>query len=344
MLKQDIERHGDGYYIHRIPGIVCTRRGTVLAYCESRSGGDWSEIDITLRKSTDDGKTWGARRVLVRGEGHTTNNPVMFAGGDSGRIHFLWHKNYACAFYQFSDDEGESWSEPEDVTYAYEQFRPEYPWEVIAAGPGHGTVLSNGTLFVPVWLSTDHSHHPFVCGCIFSHDNGKTWNRGGLIMATDKIPEPNETAACETGDGGILMNIRNTGPSYRRAVAKSADGGASFSAPVLETQLQDPHCAAGMLSFRNEANRHVLVFSNCESESPLRINLSLRVSLDDGANWRALGVIEEISGYSDVCLNPLTGTLFCYYERGWLENKPGWPQALTVARIESFMNDFEAEL
>src|SRR4051812_15842547 len=56
----------DGYALYRIPGIVVTPKGTVLAYCEARkrTGGDWDAIDVLLRRSTDGGKTWGERQKL----------------------------------------------------------------------------------------------------------------------------------------------------------------------------------------------------------------------------------------------------------------------------------------
>ena len=49
------EANQDGYALYRIPGIVTTKRGTVLAYCEARKSdkGDWGTIDILLRRSTN---------------------------------------------------------------------------------------------------------------------------------------------------------------------------------------------------------------------------------------------------------------------------------------------------
>src|SRR6516162_7926986 len=63
--KIDVFEAGkEGYTLYRIPGIVVTAKGTVLAYCEARKGegGDWTTIDILLRRSTDGGKTWGQRQ------------------------------------------------------------------------------------------------------------------------------------------------------------------------------------------------------------------------------------------------------------------------------------------
>ena len=60
----------NGVTRHRIPGMVITTKGTVLAYCEARvnNSSDWGEIEVHLRRSTDGGKTWDApRRIAHRG-------------------------------------------------------------------------------------------------------------------------------------------------------------------------------------------------------------------------------------------------------------------------------------
>lgn len=334
--KKTLEMHGAGYYIHRIPGIICTRKGTILAYCESRSGGDWSAIDITMRRSTDDGASWEDRKILVHGEGQTTNNPVMFSDTQSDRIHFIWHRNYEKAYYQFSDNQGESWSTPEDITYVYDEFRSEYDWCVIAAGPGHGLCLSDGTLFVPVWLSSSKKHMPSVSGCIYSDDHGKTWKRGGLIPGNETIVNPNETVAAELSNGDIIMNIRNTGPDYRRGIAISHDRGQTFTEAVAEDQIKDPQCAAGMTSIIGKDGYPVILFTNCNSDFQSRTNLTLRVSHDDCITWKEIAIIEEKSGYSDLCVNPVTGTLFCYYECGWMNGKHFLPLSLNIASIQNF--------
>src|SRR3954447_3961267 len=68
----------DGYALYRIPGIVVTPKGTVLAYCEARktAKGDWGTIDIMLRRSTDGGKTWAPRRQIAHFGPPVPKNPV----------------------------------------------------------------------------------------------------------------------------------------------------------------------------------------------------------------------------------------------------------------------------
>src|SRR3954447_25302767 len=71
----------DGYALYRIPGIVVTRQGTVLAYCEARKSakGDWGHIDIVMRRSTDGGKNWQPRQQVVKLEGRFERNPAAVA-------------------------------------------------------------------------------------------------------------------------------------------------------------------------------------------------------------------------------------------------------------------------
>src|SRR4051794_10061315 len=100
----------NGYNTFRIPGLVVTKKGTVLAYCEARKIGrsDWGDIDVLLRRSTDGGQSFDAARKLVdppadappgRDPGVTVNNPVAIADPDSGAVHFLYCVQYARCYY-----------------------------------------------------------------------------------------------------------------------------------------------------------------------------------------------------------------------------------------------------
>ena len=55
-LWQEGEGDHGGY---RIPALITTPKGTVLAFCEGRNdGGDAGDINLLLRRSYDNGKTW----------------------------------------------------------------------------------------------------------------------------------------------------------------------------------------------------------------------------------------------------------------------------------------------
>jgi sialidase-1 len=49
----------------RIPALIVTQKGTVLAFAEGRAGdGDSGNIDLLIKRSTDNGKTWSEQAVV----------------------------------------------------------------------------------------------------------------------------------------------------------------------------------------------------------------------------------------------------------------------------------------
>ncbi len=355
--KTDIFRSGDnGVALFRIPGIVVTTKGTVLAYCEARRNArsDWGEIEVHLRRSVDAGKTWGPPRQIahfgerlpgnptkpVGGENEqTVNNPVAIVDSESGLIHFLYCVNYARCFYMQSLDDGLTFSAPIEITKAFEAFRSGCDWKVLATGPGHGIQLKNGRLLVPVWLAygKEGAHAPSMSGTIFSDDHGKTWHAGAIALPnTEEWKNPNETAAVELSDGRVMLNARTIASSNRRLITTSPDGIGKWSTPSFDTALLDPQCMGSLLRIPGSTSQGRVLFCNPHNlkrdsngnELPgahgERKNLTVKISVDDGQTWQLAKTIEEgTSAYSDLALLP-DGTTLCFYER---------KDALTIARL-----------
>lgn len=301
--KIDLFHAGEGGYAHfRIPGIVVTRAGTLLAYCEARrdTRGDWGAIDVMLRRSEDGGATWTpmekiatpppdarknevatAQKLADAGD-ITTNNPTMIAEGhedrredkpgatdaeQTGAVHFLYCVEYARCFYRRSDDDGRSWGEPLEVTASFEPLRKGFPWRVLATGPGHGLQLRSGRLLVPVWLSTGtggHAHRPSVNAVIYSDDRGATWQAGDVVSGEFNPLNPSEAAAVELADGSVMLNFRHESPGRGRAISVSPDGVRDWSPVRYDPSLPEPVCMGSLLRLgpRPGSSRDRLLFSN----------------------------------------------------------------------------------
>jgi sialidase-1 len=337
-----------GYNIYRIPGIIVTKKGTILAYTEARrtNGGDWDTIDVVMRRSTDGGTTFAPQKVVAHAPGKierspvaverkqgqsgdvTYNNPLAIAGSD-GAVHFLFCLEYLRAFYMRSDDDGQTFSSPIEITSAFEAFRPDYAWRVIATGPGHGIQLANGRLVVPVWLAlgtSGNGHHPSVNATIYSDDHGTTWHRGDIAVPnTSDFPDPNETTVAQLANGTVMLNVRTEAKENRRTSVTSKDGATHWSAPHLQSDLPDPICFAALmrLSTKKTGGKDRLLFVNPDNlqrtdgkdiRSKDRVNLTVRLSYDEGGHWTVSRTIEPAAtGYADLSVLP-DGTILCLYE------------------------------
>lgn len=364
--KIDVWKAGEGNYkIFRIPGIVVTSKGTILAYSEARMSdrGDWNSIDIVLRRSSDGGRTWSPHQKIANVDGPKSKNPVALAQNlantddvtynnpvaipdRSGAVHFVFCLEYMRAFYMRSDDDGLTWSKPAEITSAFDRFRPEYDWKVLATGPGHGIQLRSGRLLIPVWLSTGtggHAHRPSVTSVIYSDDRGKTWNRGEIAVPnTPEFIYPNETAAVELADGSVMLNVRSESKQNRRLATISKDGVRGWSAPRFDDALLEPICMASLVRYSTGRNR--ILFSNPYNlergdgkEVPGtprdRRNVSVQLSYDEGKTWPVRKSIEPgWSGYSDLAVAQ-DGTVLLLYERGDFAADRFRSEALTLARF-----------
>ncbi len=361
--KTDLFAEGQaGFVSYRIPGIVVTAKGTVLAYCEARkfTSADRGEIEIHLRRSTDGGRTWSSQQQIAHlgprlprnphmpddkkkkdmggPEQQTVNNPMLIAARD-GAVHFVYCVEYMRAFSARSDDDGLTWSKPIEITATFDRFRSEIDWQAIATGPGHGIQLRSGRLLVPVWLATYEKTAPQRKGCsvIFSDDQGATWQRGDMAMTIG-----GESSVAQLSDGRVVLSSRNTDKRNRRAVVYSRDGASGWTKPEFIEELLEPGCMAGLVSHPGlpGANRPLLLHSSphtAKREHRERKNVSIHLSRDDGRTWPVRRLLQAgPSAYSDLAVLP-DGSVLCFYESG----KPGetrrngdWAYAsLTVARF-----------
>ncbi len=318
----------DGYPHIRIPAIVATGQGTLLAFAEGREAGDHSENDIILKRSVDGGKTWGSVQVLHDAGSLTLNNPQPVVLPDSGRVLLIYQRNkhgertvlpgfegedVGYTFLIFSDDDGQTWSEPRDITRGVK--RPA-PVTSHASGPGVGIVLRRG----------DHRGRilmPFNQGpfdqwkvyAAYSDDSGKTWAYGETAP-DDDTGLGNEVQMVELADGTVMLNTRTQGGTKHRKIALSRDGGQTWSALRDDPTLIEPQCQGTILRYSDplDGRKSRILFTNPASQSK-RENGMLRLSYDEGKTW-PIGKTVYPGGFAYSCLTVLPdGTIGLLFER-----------------------------
>jgi sialidase-1 len=323
LQQVDVFQSGkEGYHTFRIPALLVTPKGTLLAFCEGRktSRADHGDVDLVLKRSADGGKTW-APLELVHEEGDTAKitigNPCPVVDGATGIIWLPFCRDNRDVFVTQSRDDGKTWAKPVNITADVK--KPSWSW--YATGPGVGIQLRKGPHKGRLVVPCDHKdpsqkgntgYHSHV---IYSDDHGKTWKLGGSAG-----PFTNECQAVELTDGSLLLNMRNyqgdKAKSKRRALARSRDGGLTWSDSEYDAALIEPICQASLhrSSRPQEKDKSLLLFSNPASLSQRRL-MTIRLSDDEGKTWPVSKLIHQGSAaYS--CLATLPdGRIGLLYER-----------------------------
>jgi BNR repeat-like domain len=310
-----------GYHTYRIPAMIVSPKGTVLAFCEGRksSGADHGDIDLLLKRSTDGGVSWMAPQIVWEDGDHTVGNPCPVVDQTTGTVWLGFCRDNDRVFMTHSNDDGATWARPAEITT---EVKPA-DWGWYATGPVHGIQLKSGRLLMPC----DHriaGEKGMYSHAIYSDDHGTTWQLGGCLTR-----DTDECAAVETTDGRVYMNMRSYEGKNRRAVAWSDDGGLTWSDVTLDETLIEPICQGSALRYHvaGRDGKSRVLFSNPASTE--RVNMTVRVSYDECQTWSAGKTLNHgPSAYSDLAV-AADGTILCLYERG----KKGAYETITLARF-----------
>ncbi len=290
----------DGYPQYRIPALLQTKQGTLLAFCEGRASiSDHAANDIVLKRSSDGGTTWGPLQVIAEDGANCLNNPEVVQVEPTGRILMVYQiypkglhesevgpgtdNDRTCkAWLIYSDDDGRTWSKPEDITAGVK--RPTYATS-IASGPGNGIQLKygphKGRVLMPFNQGPVNRWKNYAA---YSDDLGKTWAYGEVAFEQD-AGNGNEVQMVELSDGTVMLNTRIQGGAKMRKIGFSKDGGLNWTGLVNEPNLPDPVCQATIIRLESSPLKpSPLLFCNPASEKN-RTNGVLRISWDDGKTW-----------------------------------------------------------
>jgi sialidase-1 len=322
----------DGYHTFRIPSLLATPKGTLLAFAEGRRGGsaDAGDIDLVMKRSDDRGATWSPLRVIGDDGANTVGNPCPVIDRKTGTIWLFTTRNLGTdrekdiiagtsqgsrtVWVMTSRDDGVTWSTPIDITSQVKQ----KDWTWYATGPGIGIQIRSGRLVIPANHVVDGVHHSHL---IYSDDHSRGWKIGASADAGT-----NESQVVELSDGRLLLNMRNhPGKSENfRLIAISRDGGKTLSSASPDRALIEPPAQASLIRFdaegqkgqkeQNRPNRQHLLFANPASAK--RERMTVRVSDDDGQTWPVARVIHEgPAAYSSLAVLS-DHSIGLLYERG----------------------------
>lgn len=319
----DVFVGGQDINTYRIPSLICTKKGTLLAFSEARRDDvmDGTPTDLVLKRSLGNaGKfmpegvpgpqklrrsrqtvmMWQPMQTLLRSmHGEAYMNPVPLLDSADGTI-YLFVNYYpqpyadlpAPIWMMKSRDEGATWSKPVDITPGKKKHE---------LGPGVGIQLRSGRLVVAVYD-----------GVIYSDDHGKSWKAGGVAVGG----KPDETQVVELATGALLLNRRAV---PNRLVMLSSDRGLTWGNAANDSASTgtDPDCEASLIRYTRKDDgysKNRLLFAN--PAVPKRFNVTVRMSYDEGKTWPIAKTIRNGPGaYTSMTVFP-DGSVGLLYETG----------------------------
>ncbi len=313
----DVKRKSKNF---RIPGIVKTPKGTLVAVFDNRfnhSGDLPADITVGVSTSKDNGTTWSPITTALDCNGYEggtgVGDPTILVDPSNGRIwvaalrapksgHPIWRSekgsvspdNCGQMILIYSDDEGKSWSKPINITADVKRLADAdtADWALLFQGPGAGIAMQDGTLVFPAQIWGHRGGVPHHGVLVYSKDHGKTW--------TSSKQNPyggSESTVAEIEPGVLLLNTREGGGPASRISAITKDMGETWT-KLETTPLRQPGnlCQAALLKIGNR-----LYFSNPNSGG--RNTMTIRTSDDLGKTW-SKGLVYDprnCAGYSTLC-------------------------------------------
>lgn len=317
---------GYGSTNYRIPAVITAKDGSIVAITDKRkfNEGDLpQDIDIICNRSTDGGLTWSEPYTIAQGTGvnHGFGDCALtWSKDESGLIAVfvggvgLWNStssNPIRSYKSYSYDNGQTWTEPEDITrfiFGDDCVIPEHQvWRASFFGSGNGLLTSTGRIMF-VAAIREGSAQSLNNYAVYSDDNGLTWQVSGRASVGG-----DEAKVTELVDGRILMSIRHSGNRWYNI---SDDGGVTWQSTTSTwNDINAPACNGDIIRYTSvnqghDKNRLLLSVP----KGPQRTDVTVYVSYDEGKTWPvSKTIVPYSSAYSSLCVLP-DGTVGLYVE------------------------------
>ena len=318
----------NGSKCFRIPTIIKTSKGTLLAFSENRvtdCGDNGPHHALVLRRSSDDGVTWGEMSTVVEGTtpcpgcpaAISNPNPLEVTKADGTKSILLHYdtmnnpsvKRHGQDMQMWSHDDGMTWVEKSVLSYP-----PEKNLGALI-GPSVGLQAADGTLYYSA-CQTDGSGHFLY----WSKDLGTSWVASKGVKG---LGECSIAFLVDAKDGRIIMDCR-TSAGPRSQLIWNSDG---VPGPVSKPPYHfGPGCQGSII----DSNGTLYVSNPNTTHS--RSNMAVKYSSDQGKSWHGLAnVWRGPSGYSQlVALGGPNGALGLLFEAG----QKGTYDTISFAKVQ----------
>lgn len=292
-----------GVSCYRIPALTKATNGDLLAAIDERVTScndlrDNTDINIVMRRSTDNGKTWSAiERIADFPIGKSASDPSFIVDEETKEV-FLFY-NYMDleneeGIYRLhvirSSDHGQSWSTPLDITSQISKKEWHRDFKFITSGRGIQT--RDGRLLHTL-VNLDKGLY------VFGSDNHGT----SFFLMDVPLNPGDESKIVELVGGELMVNSRVNGSGVRFQHL-STDNGRTWESKSL-MELSDPGCNASIIRYTTKADgykKNRLLFANANNEKE-RVNLTVRISYDEGKTWNeGKTIYGGSSAYSSLCV------------------------------------------
>ncbi|MFI7273842.1 exo-alpha-sialidase [Streptomyces sp. NPDC049879] len=337
----------ENYHVH---ALTVLPDDTILAITEGRyEVCDAGPRDILLRRSTDGGDTWGPTQTVVAShDGESWGNPALVTDRETGTVFCFYMlsvrlpENTTCSgdigdlWMISSDDAGATWSQPTAMSGMFEHFP--YDWALHGPGPGHGIQLDNGRLLLNcahrrVIVGNTVAERFYGVSTIYSDDHGATWQAAGEVPVSVDYPI-NEARLYQRTDGTVVVNGRSAaGGNRQRIVSVSADRGLTWAPPALDGATGTFNAVDASLARYTggpgSQDPSRILFSR--PDSPVRANMTVSVSYDEGHSYAYSRVINSARSYYSELARLSDGTILLLY--GCEGDIASFPQKINLARF-----------